>query len=158
MIIAGTIVAAVGCGLMAGLFFVFSNFVMRSLGRMAPQHGMTAMRNLNEDIQNPMFLLLFAGTALVCLAVAVAAPFTWDEPGAGWRLAGGLLYFIGAFGVTAVVNIPMNNRLAAVDPATAGGQQYWAEYAVRWTAWNHLRTLSSTAALVALLLALGADV
>jgi uncharacterized membrane protein len=156
VIIAGTIVAAVGCGLIAGLFYVFSAFAMRSLGRMEPQHGMTAMRNMNEDIQNPLFLLIFVGTALLCLALAVAALFTWDEPGSAWRLAGGLLYVVGSFGVTVVLNVPMNNRLAASDPATAEGKQYWREYTRRWTTWNHVRFVASTAALVALLLALGA--
>lgn len=150
MITAGTIVTAVGCGLMAGLFFMFSNFMMRALGRTEPPHGSTVMRTLNEDIQNPLFLLLFTGTGLLSLAVAVAALFTWDEPGAAWRLVGGALYFVGAFGVTVAVNVPMNNRLASE------GQPYWDEYRRRWTAWNHMRTASSTAALVALLLALAA--
>jgi uncharacterized membrane protein len=156
VIIAGTIVAAVGCGLIAGLFYVFSAFAMRSLGRMEPQHGMTAMRNINEDIQNPLFLLIFAGTALLCLVLAVAALFTWDEPGSAWLLTGGLLYVVGVFGLTMVMNVPMNNRLAASDPATADGQAYWREYLRRWTAWNHVRFVASTAALVALLLALAA--
>lgn len=150
MITAGTIVTAVGCGLMAGLFFMFSNFMMRALGRTEPPYGSTVMRTLNEDIQNPLFLLLFTGTGLLSLAVAVAALFTWDEPGAAWRLAGGALYFVGAFLVTVVVNVPMNNRLATE------GQPYWDEYRRRWTAWNHVRTMASTAALVALLLALAA--
>lgn len=150
MITAGTIVTAVGCGLMAGLFFMFSNFMMRALGRTEPPHGSTVMRTLNEDIQNPLFLVLFTGTGLLSVAVAVAALFTWDEPGAAWRLAGGALYFVGAFGVTVAVNVPMNNRLASE------GQPYWDEYRRRWTAWNHVRTVSSTAALVALLLALAA--
>ncbi len=35
--------AAVGSGLMAGLFFVFSNFAMRALGRIPTPGGMSAM-------------------------------------------------------------------------------------------------------------------
>lgn len=156
MITAGTIIAAVGCGLIAGLFYTFSGFVMKSLRRMEPQHGATAMRYINQDILNPFFLLTFAGTALVSLALAVSALFTWDEAGAAWRLAGGLLYFVGTFGVTMVFNVPMNNRLEASDPATTTGQEFWAEYHRKWTAWNHLRTIAAVAALISLLLALAA--
>ncbi|MGH3466291.1 MAG: DUF1772 domain-containing protein [Thermocrispum sp.] len=157
MIIAGTIVAAVGCGLIAGLFYVFSGFAMRSLGRMEPQHGAAAMRNINEDILNPLFLLILLGTAVLSAVLTVVALANWSEPGSAWRLTGGLLYVVGVFGVTTVFNVPMNNRLAASDPSTAEGQAYWREYLRNWTAWNHVRTIASTAALAALLLAVAAD-
>jgi uncharacterized membrane protein len=39
-----TVLAAVGSGLMAGLLFAFSNFVMKALTRLPPEQGMAAMQ------------------------------------------------------------------------------------------------------------------
>jgi uncharacterized membrane protein len=73
--------------------------------------------------------------------VAVSAPFTRDQDGAGWRLAGGALYVVGVFIETMAVNVPMNDRLDAADASTAAGQAVWADFLPRWTRWNNVRTL-----------------
>lgn len=153
MITALTVVAAVGCGLMAGIFYAFSGFVMTSLGRLAPEHGATAMRAINEDILNPLFLLSFMGTTLLSAILSVAAVVDWQAE-SPWRLAGGLLYLVGSFGVTAACNVPLNNRLAESDPATPNGASFWAEYRRRWVAWNHVRSVATTGAMAALIVSL----
>lgn len=35
--------SAIGCGLIAGLYFAFSTTIMRALGQLEPQAGMVAM-------------------------------------------------------------------------------------------------------------------
>jgi uncharacterized membrane protein len=70
--------------------------------------------------------------------------------GAAWTVVGALLYLAGGIGLTMVVNVPMNNRLDAADPASAEGQGIWVDYLSRWTAWNHVRALACTAATAAL--------
>ena len=49
-----TVLAAVGSGLMAGLLFAFSNFVMKALTRLPPEQGMAAMQLINVTIINPV--------------------------------------------------------------------------------------------------------
>ena len=61
-------------------------------------------------------------------------------------LAGGVLYVIGMFVFTVVFNVPLNNALAAVDPASTEAAPLWARYLTDWTLWNHVRTIASTAA------------
>jgi uncharacterized membrane protein len=39
---------ALGSGLMAGVFFAFSTFVMRALARLQPAQGIRAMQELNH--------------------------------------------------------------------------------------------------------------
>jgi hypothetical protein len=34
---------AIGCGLLAGLYFAFSTFIMTALGRIEPVHGVSAI-------------------------------------------------------------------------------------------------------------------
>ncbi len=87
-----TFSSALGAGLVAGIFFAFSNFVMGALGRVAPEAGISAMQSINVVVLNPVFLGLFMGTAALSLILAVAALMRWSEPGAGYLLAGGLLY------------------------------------------------------------------
>ena len=55
---------------------------------------------------------------------------------------------------TGARNVPLNNRLAQVEPADARAAAVWDEYLERWTAWNHVRTVTSLAAAVALTVAL----
>ena len=141
-----TLLSALGSGLIAGVFFAFSAFVMKALARLQPPPGIAAMQSINIVVINPLFMAAFLGTAVACLVLAVSSLFTWHQPGARYLLAGSLLYFAGTFLVTIVFNVPLNNALAAVDPASAEGARLWATYLGRWTAWNHVRTVAALAA------------
>jgi uncharacterized membrane protein len=143
------LLGVVGCGLMAGLFFAFSTSVMPGLRRLPPVEGAAAMQQMNRSILNPLFYVVFLGTALVCLLLAVGAPFS-GRAGTAWIVIGALLYLVGSIGLTMVVNVPMNNRLDAADPASAEGAAIWTDYLSRWTAWNHVRSLACAAATAAL--------
>jgi uncharacterized membrane protein len=143
------LLGVVGCGLMAGLFFAFSTSVMPGLRRLAPAEGAAAMQQVNRTILNPLFFVVFLGTALICLLLVVAAPLT-GRAGASWLVTGALLYLVGSIGLTMVVNVPMNNRLDAADAASPEGASIWADYLSRWTAWNHVRALACAAATAAL--------
>ena len=63
-------------------------------------------------------------------------------------------HVVGTFGVTLVFNVPRNDALAVVDPASAEGARLWAGYVRIWTAWNHVRTVAAVAAAAALTVAL----
>lgn len=148
-----TLAAALGSGLMAGLFFAFSTSIMSALGRIPAAHGIAAMQSVNVTIINPVFLSVFLGTALLSALLVVGAIFGWT-PNPGWVITGALLYIVGVIGITMFINVPMNDALAAVGPDTAAGAELWAHYLDRWTFWNHVRTLAPLAALVAFILAL----
>jgi uncharacterized membrane protein len=149
-----TLLSALGCGLIAGVFSAFSTFVMKALARIPPAQGIAAMQAINVAVINPWFMAAFLGTALACAVLAVSSLLAWNEPGAFYRLAGSLLYLAGTFLVTIAFNVPRNNALAAVDPASAEGARLWSGYVVSWTAWNHVRTAAALLAAAALTLAL----
>jgi uncharacterized membrane protein len=148
-----TLLSALGSGLIAGAFFAFSTFVMKALARLQPPQGIAAMQSINIVVINPWFLAVFVGTAVACLVLAISSLFLWHQPGAGYLLAGSLLYVLGTFVVTMVFNVPRNDALAAVDPVSAEGARLWTTYLSSWTAWNHVRTAAALAA--AALLTLG---
>jgi uncharacterized membrane protein len=62
-----TFTAAIGCGLVAGVFFAFSTFVMPALARLQPAQGIAAMQSINITAINPLFMLALLGTAVACL-------------------------------------------------------------------------------------------
>jgi uncharacterized membrane protein len=147
-----TLLAALGSGMMAGLFFAFSAFIMQALGKRPAPVGIAAMQSINETILNPIFFLLFFGTAVLSLILAILAVIGWSDVGSGWRLAGGLLYLVCSIGVTMRCNVPLNNRLMKVTADSADGATFWAHFLKAWMPWNHVRTVGCTAASVSFIL------
>lgn len=154
LLFALTLLAALGSGLIAGVFFAFSSFVMKALSRLPAPGGIAAMQSINVAVINPWFMAAFLGTAAACFVLVVSSVLRWHEPGAGWRLAGAALYLIGCFLVTLACNVPRNDALAATAPADPESARLWTGYVAGWTAWNHVRTAASLAAAAAFVLAL----
>jgi uncharacterized membrane protein len=127
--------SAIGCGLVGGLFFAFSTFVVTALARIGQAQGIAAMNSINVEIVRSWFMPLFLGTTLTSTALVVLAFFQWGEPGAMAMLAGGAIYGAGMFIVTMVVNVPLNDALAVVAPTDAAS--LWERYLKDWTMWNH---------------------
>ena len=146
-------VSALGCALMAGLFFAFSVSVMKALGALPPAQGIAAMQSINVVIVNRVFLAVFFGTGVACIVVIVAALLGWSA-GSGFAVAGSLLYLVGTLGVTMVFNVPRNNALARSLPGSSEAATLWADYLVTWTAWNHVRTVAALAATACLVVSL----
>lgn len=149
-----TLLAALGCGLIAGVFFAFSTFVMQALARLPAAHGAAAMQAVNVTVLNPLFLGLLIGLAPLCIVLGVVAVLGWGEPGATLRLGGSVLYLVGTFAETRVVHVPMNDALAELDAESPEAAEPWRRYLARWTAWNHVRTVAALAAALAFTLAL----
>ncbi len=132
-------------GLLAGFFYAYSSSVMWGLDGAAPTAAIEAMQGINRAVRNPLFAVSFFGAPV---AVTVTAAFLWRRDGAGAGLAAALAlaFCLASVGVTAVVNVPMNEALAGVDPATADAAAVWGDYTERWTLWNHARMAAALAA------------
>lgn len=145
-----TVLAALGCGLVGGVFFAFSTFVMRTLGRLPSAQGIAAMQAINVAAPTPPFMTALFGTALCCLVVAIAAVSTREGLDAMLPLAGAVVYLVGTVVVTMAFNVPRNDALAQVDSLGAEAEGHWHPYLAEWTAWNHVRTVTSLVAAVLL--------
>ena len=141
-----TLAAVLGAGIIAGVFFAFSTFVMQALARRPTAEGTAAMQAINETVINPWFLGVFMGMTVVSVALAALAVLDWRAPVSTWLVAGAFCYVVGTFGVTAAGNIPLNNELAEVTAGTQEADATWLRYLTRWTRWNHMRTLGAAAA------------
>jgi uncharacterized membrane protein len=112
------------------------------------------MNSTNAVILRSPFMPLFLGSTLAALMLAGIALFQWHQPGSVAAFAGGVIYVVGMLVCTMVFNVPLNNALAAVDPASASGANVWANFLRDWTFWNHVRTIASTVAMALFIFAI----
>ncbi|MEQ8248992.1 MAG: DUF1772 domain-containing protein [Alphaproteobacteria bacterium] len=150
--------AGVATGLVAGVFLTFSDFMMRSLAEIPSAHGASAMAAVNRRVYGSLFLGLFLGMAVIAALLVPYAAFGLSGAAAAWIAVGGVLYLAGTFAVTVAVNVPMNKKLDRLA-GSPDGDAYWRRYAVRWTRWNHVRTVAASGASICLMsgaVALGA--
>lgn len=150
------IAAAVGAGLIGGLFFIFSNTIMKAFDKLPAGGAIASMQRINEVILNPVFFLAFFGTALICVALLVVYIARLGQPGAVLACSGALLYVVGSIVVTMVCNVPLNIKLAAIPASASDLAAQWQAFRVPWTMWNHVRTIACLLAAAALALSASA--
>ena len=146
--------AAVASGLVAGVFFAFSTFVMAALRRLPPSQGIAAMQSINVTVITPLFMIALFGTAVVCVVLAVLALIDWGEAGAGLVLGGAVAYVLGTAVTTMAYHVPRNNALDRVDPNASDAPAKWSAFYTEWTRMNHVRTLGALVASVCFVIAL----
>lgn len=141
----GGTVAVIGAGLMAGVYFAFSAFIMRSFDQLGAANATEAMNAINDVILRSWFMALFFGSTLLFVVLSVTAWLDESLPHRWSLFAAGLIYLFGMFLCTALANVPLNNRLAQSTDREPG---FWQRYYRDWTRWNHLRAACSLLALV----------
>ena len=102
-----TFAGVLGSGLVAGIFFAFSTFIMQALGQLPSNQGIAAMKLINVTVINAWFLLAFFGTGIVCLAIAYLAFGSTGGTLRAYLLAGCVLYLVGCLLVTVAFNVPL---------------------------------------------------
>jgi uncharacterized membrane protein len=153
-----TLLTALACGLMGGVFFAFSSFVMPALSRARPAEGIRVMQRINVDVYHWTFMGTFLATPIACIATAMQTYRHASGEPVVYALVGSVAYVLGNFVVTGAGNVPLNNALAALDPDTEEAAQQWLRYLAHWTRWNHVRTAASMLAAASFVLALRAGV
>ncbi|OWV79142.1 hypothetical protein ATY77_27475 [Rhizobium sp. R634] len=146
--------AAIGSGLVAGIFFAFSTFIMTAFSRIPAEQGIAAMNSINVTIIRSPFMALFVPTAMLCIVITVLALMNWRGGASALMLAGAALYVFASFLSTIIFNVPMNDALAKVSGSGTEAVALWATYLKDWTWWNHVRTIASLLASVAFVRAL----
>jgi uncharacterized membrane protein len=141
-------VAAISAGLMAGVYFAFSGFIMRSFDQLGALPATDAMNAINEVILRSWFMVLFFGSTLLYAVIFVLALVDADVPGQWNLLLAGAIYVLGMFACTVLFNVPLNNRLAKAVGDAQIRSGLWMHYRKTWTRWNHFRTVCSLAVLV----------
>ena len=143
-------IAAISTGLMAGIYFAFSVFIMESLKVLPDQIGIASMQSINKVILTSGFMPVFFGSSLLALNLMFVIENPLQTP---WVNAAGLVYLVGMFICTLLFNVPLNKRLELIKDAKRD-KQIWHNYLIKWTRWNHVRSISSFAASIGYVIAL----
>lgn len=136
------------CSLVAGFLFAFAVVVMAGIGKLGDRDFIRAFQNIDGIIQNrqPVFMMVWLGSAVALLAAAVSGSGQLDPPGR-WLLYGATAaYLLGVQVPTMTVNVPLNNGLQSVDVEgidTAGLAAARQRFESRWNRWNVIRTVVS---------------
>jgi uncharacterized membrane protein len=148
-------------GIMAGLYFAYSLSVMPALAGAGDRTVVETMQRVNVAILNAPFGLAFGGAlvaGLVAIGAHLAPSVRAARPGVtAWLIVGVALYAV-TLAVTFVVNVPLNDALAAAG--SAAGLPEPALHAARvaferpWVVGNAARTVASCASFGCLLRAL----
>ncbi|MEL6559612.1 MAG: DUF1772 domain-containing protein [Bacteroidota bacterium] len=141
-------------GLTAGLCFTWSNAVTPGIGRLGDGGFLQAFQQMNRAIINPPFLIVFMGPAILLFLNAYLAK-TDQQLRFYTFLFAAILYFIGVAMVTIFKNVPLNEVLDKTDLATATEVEMALlreKFEYSWNRWHLVRSATSTAAFVALLI------
>ncbi|HEY7596194.1 MAG TPA: anthrone oxygenase family protein [Actinophytocola sp.] len=152
--LAGFVLAAAAAtvGLMAGTFFAFAVSVMPALATVDDEKFVEVMNKINVSIENNQaFLLTFTGAFVFSGAAAIMHHRMGARAAARWIIAGLALYVV-ALAVTMGFNIPLNQQLAkaGLPGGTADLAAARADFEGPWDAYNVVRTIACTLALVCL--------
>lgn len=151
--------AALGCSLVAGITLIFAIVVIPGLKKLGDRRFLEGFKALDRVIQDnqPVFMLVWLGSGLALIAATVFA-FRALEGIDLWLLIAALLIYISGVQIaTAVVNVPLNNRLQGQDLEQLdadGIRQAVTDFAPRWILWNNIRTWLATLTSFLLLLVL----
>ena len=148
--------AVVACGLIAGVFLAFSDFVMKALFAASPASGIEAMQLINRKVYGSVFMALLIAMLVTSVVLVPYTAVYMTSPAVVWIICGCVLYVIGVFIVTVAFNVPMNQRLDAMNHESDETASYWTVYASSWTLWNHVRTIASIGCVVCFLIAIHA--
>ena len=139
------IATAIYCWLIAGVFFAFSDFIMRSLAAAPAPSGITAMQSINRVIYRSVFVTgLFIVSAMSILLTGMV--YLGDHPVPVATVISCLVFLLGVMGVTISRSIPLNERLDGIQPDAAQAEMVWSHYLRVWGRWNHVRTIASAVA------------
>ena len=147
------------CSLVAGFLFAFAIVVMPGIRNLYDRDFIRAFQVMDGVIQNnqPIFVLVWVGSVAALVASLVLGIWQLDGARRLLIIVAAAAYLLGVQLPTFAVNIPLNNKLLALDiDAVNAAVEKTArqEFEARWNLWNAIRTAFAclTSALLILLL------
>ncbi|WP_191600852.1 DUF1772 domain-containing protein [Marinomonas algicola] len=139
-------------GIMAGIYFAFSVFIMKSLSQLPNIEGARAMNRINDVIIKTVFLPLFLGSTFWYAGLIIWSFVNWQSGQSTLIISASLVYIVGMFLITVIGNVPLNKKLKVSENDEKELSKTWPYYLQKWTQFNHLRTLSAMISLALLIL------
>ena len=150
------IAATLLCSLTTGLVFTFTVVVMPGIRTLPDREFLGAFKAIDHIIQNndPLFLLVWVGSVILLIAAVVMNVAVLSGIPRLLLIGAVIAYLLGVQLPTFAVNVPLNNRLQAIElPVLDGAALQLAREAFesRWVYWNAFRTVCGLLTTVLLL-------
>ena len=133
-------------GLMAVIFFTWSNAVKPGIGKLSDIEYLRALQSMNRVILNNAFKIIFLG-AIIAVALVPVFYFNLYPKNIFWLFVFTLvIYWIGVFGVTVSGNIPLNEILDKTNLESITSEEIKTlrkSIEVKWNNFNLIRCISS---------------
>lgn len=133
-------------GLMAGIFFTWSNAVKPGIGKLGDIEYLRALQSMNRVILNNAFRIIFLG-AIIAVALVPVFYFNLYPKNIFWLFVFTLvIYLIGVFGVTVSGNIPLNEILDKTNLESITLEEIKTlreSIELKWNNYNLIRCISS---------------
>jgi uncharacterized membrane protein len=147
------------CSLVAGFLLAFAIVVMPGIASLDDRNFIRAFQAIDRVIQKnqPLFILLWVGSALALLATAVLGVLQLQSGDRGLIILAALIYFLGVQFPTVRINLPLNNGLQKLDVSMmseSAQKQARDDFEPAWNRWNAIRTACSILVSVLLLILL----
>jgi uncharacterized membrane protein len=142
------VLATLLCGLVAGLLFGFAVVAMPGINSLDDRGFIRSFQAMDRVIQDnqPLFMVAWVGSVIALVATTLVGFGRLQGQELGLLVAAAVIYVVGVQLPTAVINIPLNNRLQLVDTDQAGEDELAAErqrFESRWNRWNNIRAALS---------------
>ena len=142
-------------GLMAGIFFTWTNAVKPGIGKLSDIQYLEALQSMNRVILNNTFKIIFLG-AIIAVALVPVFYFNLYPKNIFWLFVFTLvIYWIGVFGVTISGNIPLNEILdkTNLDSITSDEiKTLRKSIEFKWNNFNLIRSISSAITFILLII------
>ncbi len=139
------ILATLLCSLVAGFLFAFATVVMPGIKTLKDREFIRAFQAIDGVIQNnqPLFVAVWMGSVVLVVAAAGLGLGRLEGAQRLLLISAPLVYILGVQWSTFTMNVPLNNRLQALNVETMDEAALKAArmgFEPSWNRWNLIRT------------------
>jgi uncharacterized membrane protein len=141
-------------GLLAGVFFTWTNAITPGIGRLADVAYLQAFQHMNRTILNVPFYIVFMGS----LMFSIGSAYLHKPDGKtifGGLIAASAIHFLGVLLVTLFGNLPLNDMLDKTDLSVITIEKSAAlrsNFELKWNNLHLIRTISSSTSFLLLII------
>ena len=140
--------AVISFGLIGGVYFAFSFFVMQSLNNINSLNAIRTMNSINTVILKSPFMLLFFFSTFIAFILFLENFIFYKV--LSYEGFASLIFLTGMFLCTAIKNVPLNNKLEKLDPKEFKDVFLW--YKKPWNFWHNIRTFIGIASFIIIII------
>jgi len=139
------ICSILSCTLVTGFTLLYAVVIMPGLSKLDDKEFIKAFQVTDGVIQDnqPLFILIWLGSVISVVGAILSSIISVGLPEAWLIVFVGVVYLLGAQGITLSVHLPLNNRIKKINIEKTDHQMLSVErgkFETRWNFFNTIRT------------------